>query len=331
VFKVWLVRNGSYRGPSDGVGISRDFHGFPGFLQRLFGDMSKSAGLIQLHTATFLMGLTGLFGKFLDVNPFVITGGRTLVGSLALLIAAKAVRAELRVKSARDWWFFAVSGGLLAIHWLTFFQAIQVSTVAIGLLAFSCFPLFVTFLEPMLFQERLRGIDILMAIVVVAGLVAVTPSFDAGNQMTQGVLWGVASGFAYAILCLLSRLHVASRPAMTVTFYQQVFAAAFTAPSLWVFHAALNGRTVCLVVILGLVFTALAQWLFIASLRQIRAQTASVVTCLEPVYGILFAVVLLGEKPSARTLLGGLLIFGAVLGATLAHLRRTRLNRPAIE
>ena len=78
--------------------------------------------------------------------------------------------------------------------------------------------------------------------------------------------------------------------------------------------------------ILGLIFTALAQWLFVASLRQIRAQTASVVTCLEPVYGILFAVLLLGEKPSARTLLGGLLIFGAVLGATLAHIRRTRLR-----
>jgi drug/metabolite transporter (DMT)-like permease len=220
---------------------------------------------------------------------------------------------------------------LLAIHWLTFFEAIQVSTVAIGLLAFSCFPLFVTFLEPMMFRERWRGIDILMAVMVVAGLAVVTPSFDAGNQMTQGVLWGVASGFAYAILCLLSRLHVASRPAMTVTFYQQVFAAVWTAPGLWISRGALSARTVFLVVILGLVFTALAQWLFITSLRQIRVQTASVVTCLEPVYGILFAVLLLGEKPAARTLLGGLVIFGAVLGATLAHVRRTRLNRPAIE
>jgi drug/metabolite transporter (DMT)-like permease len=292
--------------------------------------MSKPAGLIQIHAATLLMGLTGLFGKFLDASPFVITGGRTIVGSLALLAAAKVMRVDLKVKSARDWWFFAVSGGLLAIHWLTFIRAIQVSTVAIGLLAFSSFPLFVTFLEPLMFRERLRGIDILMAAAVVAGLAVVTPSFDAGNRMTRGVMWGVASGFAYAILCLLSRSHVASRPAMTVTFYQQVFAAVFTAPGLWISRGALSERTVLLLVILGLVFTALAQWLFVASLRQIRAQTASVVTCLEPVYGILFAVLLLGEKPSARTLLGGLLIFGAVFGATLAHIRRTRLKRCAV-
>jgi drug/metabolite transporter (DMT)-like permease len=289
--------------------------------------MSKPAGLIQIHAATLLMGLTGLFGKFLDVSPFVITGGRTIVGSLALLMAAKVMREDLRVRGARDWWFFAVSGGLLAIHWLTFFRAIQVSTVAIGLLAFSCFPLFVTFLEPVMFRERLRGVDILMAVAVVAGLAIVTPSFDAGDRMTQGVMWGVGSGFAYAILCLLSRSHVATRPAMTITFYQQGFAALFTAPGLWISRAALTGRTLLLLVILGLAFTALAQWLFVASLRQIRAQTASVVTCLEPVYGILFAVLLLGEKPSARTLLGGLLICGAVMGATLAHLRRTRARR----
>jgi drug/metabolite transporter (DMT)-like permease len=93
----------------------------------------------------------------------------------------------------------------------------------------------------------------------------------------------------------------------------------------------LNGRTVLLLVILGVVFTALAQWLFVASLRRIRAQTASVVTCLEPVYGILFAVLLLGEKPSARTLLGGLLIFGAVFGVTLMHIRRTNPRRPEPE
>jgi len=285
--------------------------------------MPKPAGLIEIHAATVLVGLTGLFGKFLDVNPFVITGGRTLVGSLAVLAAAKAMRVDLRVKGARNWGFFALSGGLLAIHWLTFFRAIQVSTVAIGLLAFSSFPLFVTFLEPVLFRERLRGIDIVMAVVVVLGLAVVTPSFDPGNQMTQGVMWGVASGFAYAILCLLTRSHVASQPAMTVTFYQQMFAALFTAPGLWISRGALHGRTVLLLVILGLVFTALAQWLFVTSLRQIRAQTASVVTCLEPVYGILFAVLLLGEKPSARTLLGGLLIFGAVCGVTLLHLRRT--------
>ena len=55
------------------------------FSKDFLGSMSKPAGLIQIHAATLLMGLTGLFGKFLDANPFVITGGRTIVGSLALL------------------------------------------------------------------------------------------------------------------------------------------------------------------------------------------------------------------------------------------------------
>lgn len=281
--------------------------------------MSKSAALLQIHLSTLLAGLTGLFGKFLDASPLVITGGRTLVGGLALFAAARAMRVSLGIRSWKDGAFFALSGALLAIHWLAFFQAIQTSTVAVGLLALSSFPLFVTFLEPLFFPERLRPLDIALAAVLIAGLFVMTPNFDATNQITQGVLWGTSSATALAVFCLLARTHVSSYPPIAVTFYQQSFASAFSLPALFIFPQPITFKTAALIILLGVVFTALAQCLFIAGLRQIRAQTASVITSLEPVYGIIFAILLLGEIPSPRTLLGGLLICGAVLAATLTH------------
>ena len=147
-----------------------------------------------------LAGGAGLFAKFLPVPPAVLTAGRTLFGSLALLMYARATATSLRLGGAKELAALALSGALLAAHWFTFFHAIQVSTVAIGLLAFSAFPLFTTFLEPALFREPLRPRDLGTALTVTLGLVLVTPSFDLGDHLTRGLLWGLLSAFAYAFL-----------------------------------------------------------------------------------------------------------------------------------
>jgi drug/metabolite transporter (DMT)-like permease len=282
--------------------------------------LNKRIGLVQIHTAALLAGFTGLFAKFLEVSPAVITAGRTVFGSLALLIAAKLMGLSLRVSTRRDMLVLALSGVVLAIHWFTFFRSIQISTVAVGLLAFSTFPLFVTFLEPLVFRERFHFFDAFTAAVVVVGLVLICPTFDLGSHTTRGVLWGVISGFAYALLSLLSRSCVRTLSALAVTFYQQAFAALLVLPAMLSFRGTLSARTLLLLLVLGVVFTALAQALFVGSLRHIRAQMASVIIGLEPVYGILFAVALLHEMPSLRTLLGGVLICGAVLATTLKHI-----------
>lgn len=274
-------------------------------------------GLAQIHVAVLLAGGAGLFAKMLAVSPAVLTAGRTVFGSLALLCVVLATRTSLRTRSAADFLVLVLSGMILAAHWFTFFLAIQVSTVAIGLLAFSTFPLFATFLEPLIFGERLRRQDVIMALLVAAGLVLVTPGFDVGNRMTQGLLWGILSAFSYAVLSLLSRSCAGRYPAVTVSFYQQGVAAACTVPFAMQWTGGISAQDIALLVVLGVVFTALGQGLVVASLRHLRAQTTSVVFGLEPVYGILLAWLLLGEVPALRTLLGGGLICGAVLWATL--------------
>ena len=93
------------------------------------------------------------------------------------------------------------------------------------------------------------------------------------------------------------------------------------APLQW--QGTLTGQDLLLLVILGVVFTALGQGLVVASLQQLRAQTASVIFGLEPVYGILLAWLLLGEIPAPRTLVGGVLICGAVLWASVQHGKST--------
>jgi drug/metabolite transporter (DMT)-like permease len=294
--------------------------------------------LLQLHIAVLLAGGAGLFAKLIEAGPATITAGRTLFGSLALAAIAALLRSGLRVHSLRDLFMLALSGALLAVHWSTFFHAIQLSTVAIGLLAFSTFPLFVTFLEPWVFGERLRRRDLITASLVVAGLILVTPEWDIGNHLTQGLLWGIFSAFTFALLSLLSRSYVRIYPTLTVAFYQQLFATLCTLPFALHWHGLTftihnstfdlhcsnglpAGQDLLLLLLLGVVFTGLAQGLAVASLRHLRAQTVGVAYGLEPVYGIVIAWLVLAEQPAARTLVGGLLICCAVISSSLQYAR----------
>jgi drug/metabolite transporter (DMT)-like permease len=92
-------------------------------------------------------------------------------------------------------------------------------------------------------------------------------------------------------------------------------------------HMAPTPRDVALVLILGVFCTALAHTLFIASMRRMSAQTASIVSILEPVYGIALAALLLGEVPGLRTLIGGGLIVSAAALATRDAMARSTAIR----
>jgi drug/metabolite transporter (DMT)-like permease len=277
----------------------------------------KSNGLIEIHVAVLLFGFAGLFGKFLSLPPLVIVFGRTSFAALTLSAVLFYSNTRIRTKSIKDFMVLLLLGILLAIHWTTFFHAIQVSTVAVGLLTFSTFPVFVTFMEPYFFKEKLRGVDILTAATVVIGLIMVIPSLDIQNNITQGVFWGTISGFTFAVLSIVNRKYVSTYPSMVIVCYQNWMATLILLPFLFFEDLSLGPTDFLLLAALGIFCTALAHVLFIKSLAHIKTQLASITACLEPVYGIIFAFVLLGEIPSLRTALGGCIILGTIVIASM--------------
>jgi len=270
--------------------------------------------LVALHCAVLLFGFAGLFGKWLVLSPVAIVLGRTLIAaaSLGLLVAARRERAPFVAGLAGN-------GIVLAVHWVAFFEAIRVSTIAIGLLGYASFPLFVLVLERVMLGRRWRGKEAITALMVALGLVVLVPRFAWEDRTVQGLLWGIVAGFTFALLAVRSRSYAATHAPAAVALWQNAVAAAVIAPFFVAGAAAMPAITahdVMLLLVLGILCTALAHTLFIGSLRRVSAHTASVVAALEPVYGIVLAVLLLDEVPSARTLAGALLIVGAALVAT---------------
>lgn len=284
------------------------------------GRVTKQSAQVYLHVAVLLFGLSGLFGKWIALDPALIVFGRTLVACGAVALVLRFSAWPPRLRSRRALLLSCLSGGLLALHWGTFFHAIQVSTVAIGLVGFSAFPVFVTLAEPLLGGGRLRAVDLLSTALVVVGLALVAPRFSLDDAGTVGLLWAVVSGALFAVLTLLNRSLVAEQSVMVLALTQQGAAAALTLP--WLVVAAVSLPTVGQwgqLLLLGLLCTALPHILFVQSLRRLKAQLASVVAALEPVYGIAFAALLLGEIPGGRTLLGAAVVFAAVMIAVRAH------------
>ena len=278
---------------------------------------AKNKSLMEIHLAVFLFGLSGLFGKLLSLPPIIIVLGRVFFSSIFLFILMLYLKKDIKLKQQKHYFYFIVTGVILAIHWSVFFKSIQVSTVAIGLLTFTTFPVFVTFLEPYFFKEKIKLSDIIIAIVTFLGVVLIIPKFELGNNLTQGVLWGVLSGFTYAIVSMLNRKYVKEYSSTVIAFYEQFVATIVLIPFFFIQKPIFNLKDIFLLVFLGIVFTGISHSLFIDGLKNIKTQTAGIISSLEPVYGIIFATFLFKEIPSLRELLGGVVILSTVFYSTI--------------
>jgi drug/metabolite transporter (DMT)-like permease len=277
----------------------------------------RSRSLAEIHLAVFLFGFPGLFGKWLAWPAVTIVFGRVLFACLALAAVMALGRASFRVAARRDIFLLGLCGVVLAAHWTMFFKSVQVSTVAVGLLAYSSFPVFTAFLEPLLTKERWEPKSLAYALVCVAGIALIVPSFDVSDAVVRGVLWGLGAGLSFSLLTVLNRDLVSRHSSLTVAFYQDLGAGLLLVPAVWRTGLPRSGRDWALVAVLGIFCTAAAHTLFIDGLKGAGARTASILSSLEPVYGILLALIFLSESPSLRTVLGGAIILAAALAATV--------------
>lgn len=278
--------------------------------------------LVEIHVATALFGLAGLFGKWLSLPPTLIVFGRVVFASLILALILLAKKQGGRPVSRRSccWLFFL--GGILALHWVTFFRSIQLSSVAVGLLAYASFPVFTIFFEPLATGDKFDGLNLIPAAICLAGIFFIVPRFSQSDATFQGVSWGLVSGMTFAVLTVANRRLIRKYSSLTIAFYEDLAAAVFLSPFVFFSPRRIAAKDVLLLAALGVACTAGAHTLFISGMRRVKAQAASIISSLEPVYGIALALVLLGERPSLRALCGGAVILMAVIAVSLREARR---------
>jgi len=242
--------------------------------------MDKKKSLFEIHAAVLLFGLLFLWLS----------------------------KQSMKISPRKNYLYLIFLGLILAVHWVSFFKSIQISTVAVGLLSFATYPVFTTFLEPLLLKEKIIKMNISFSLFCVIGVFLIIPRFGLDNSTFVGVLWGLLSSITFAVLTILNRKLTQHFSSLLIAFYQDFFAMLFLLPFYFVLRPALNTNDILLLCVLGVFCTAGSHTLFIKGMKRIKAQTASMIHFLEPVYGIIFAFFFLHEIPSPRIIFGGVII-----------------------
>jgi len=276
----------------------------------------KSADLYKIHISVFLFGFAGLFGKWIYLDALSIVWGRVLFASLAFgVLFAFQGRNPFKI-SLKQFSSFLFLGGLLAFHWWSFFMGIQKSTVAIGLFSFASFPVFTVLLESLFFNEKWKSQYFFLALLSLLGISLLLPDLNWNNEYLQGVIWGVLSGFSFALLTIYNRKLLPKSSAIEIAFFQDLFAFIILTPFILYQVESIGKIAWFQLLILGTIFTALTHVLYISGLKTIKARQAALISNLEPIYGLVFAYVLLGENLHWKMLLGGALILLAAVYAS---------------
>lgn len=280
-------------------------------------EQNNRKNILYLHIAVMLFSISGVVGQFVEIPSVLVAMGRVICSSIILFTIAKVKKSNLALESKKDYLLIIGAGMVLAAHWTTFFQSIQVSTVAIGTITFSTFPLFLTFIEPIVFHEKLKLKSVISAVILLIGVLITIPEFSMENQVTIGIIWGMISSFTYAIITLANRYFSKKYEGRIVCLYEQGTAAIVLLPAAFLVDATWRVQDIAGVAIIGCVCTAFAYSLYVSAQKGVRAQTAGIISGMETVYGIIYALILLKEVPSVRELVGGVVILGVALFASL--------------
>lgn len=268
--------------------------------------------LLELNASLVLLALVPLFAKWVALDAASIVFYRCLFGAIALWAFLCWRRTPLRLARRRDYPIVLLVGALLAVHWVTYFHAIQISTVAVAITAIFTYPALTVLLEPLFAGGRPRPLDLLLALVALCGVGLIVPAFTLADQVAAGVFWGVLSALLFALRNVMHRHWLRAYPSSQMMFYQLSIVGLLLLP-VAAAPAQVAAVDWLLLVPLGIVFTALGHSLFVGSMRNLRAKTASLIACLQPVYAIMAAALLLAEYPEPRTLLGALLVLSVAV------------------
>ncbi len=282
---------------------------------------SKNKSLILVHIAIFLFGSSSLFGKLINQPAFAIVTGRVLLSVTIMYIIFKVKKISINLKERSNYLKVLLLGVILSVHWVLFYHSVQVSTVAISLLTFSTCPIFATFIEPLFFRtEKLKKQNILVAFWAFLGVVIVVPKIDMGGTMFQGFVEGILAGFTFALVSVLERKYVKELEGIVISFYEQLIVFIILLP-ICIFTGINKVSTsdILYLIIFSVVFTLLSRYCYINGLKGVSAQTASVLTSLEPIYGIVLAAFILNETPTIKEVIGGIVIISAVIYSSVVY------------
>ncbi len=294
--------------------------------------MTTSTDYFKLHFIVLLWGFTAILGKLVAIPAVEMVFYRTLLAAVGMCVVMVYMKTSFRLSNT-DFWKIFLTGFIVAAHWLTFFISGRVANASVSLVGFATGSLWTALIEPLVKKKKIQTIEVGLGLVVLTGLYIIF-SFD--FEYPLGLLLGIASGLTMALFAVINSTFVSRIHPFTITFYEMTGACVATAlffpiyQNLWSEDHQLH------------LIPSWADWIYIAAMawacsvyaysvalnlmKKISVFLISLTLNLEPVYGIVMAVLIFGdsEKMTFNFYIGTAVILCAVLSYPLLKGRLTK-------
>lgn len=268
---------------------------------------------IELYTAILIISTSGALGRYIQLPPELTIFWRAVLATIFLYLFCKWKNFSLKIYSKTDLAKIALGGILFGAHWITYFYALQLSNVAIGMLSIYTYPVLTTFLEPIILKTKFKMYHFGLGILVLIGIYFLVPDFSFDNRYTQAVGFGVFSALCYSLRNILMKPKVEKYNGFSLMFYQVFVISFLLLPLLFIYGTPGLTENWISLTTLALFTTCVGHTLFLMNFRHFSITTASIMSSMQPVFGIVIALIFLKEYPSLITLVGGALILSAVI------------------
>lgn len=274
---------------------------------------SHGKNLSLLLLATLFISTSGVLGKYIDLSPEAIILCRASFAAIFIYIFCRIKKIDLKVQSKEDGYSFIISGFFMAAHWVTYFYALKLSNVAIGMLSMYTFPVITALLEPFFSRQKLNPIHVFLAFLVLIGVYMLVPDFSLENDQLKGILFGILSAFCYSLRNLTIKKHVKAYNGSMLMLYQMIIISVLLIPVLFFSDFSNLKSQLPLLLLIALLTTAIGHTMLVNSLKHFSVSTASIISSVQPIFGIIIAYIFVNEIPSFNTYIGGSLILLTVV------------------
>ena len=291
------------------------------------------SGKIKILTAMLIWGSIGIFVKNINLSSSEIALLRGIIGSIFLLGVCVLMKHKFAYKAIKKNAFLLVLSGIaIGFNWILLFQAYRYTTISNATLSYYFAPIFVMILAPFILKEKLAKFHVVSIIVAMIGLFLVNIGGAAGGATENhviGILYGLSAAALYASVVLINKF-MKNLSGFETTLVQLMVAVVVLFPYILIKDqmdfSSLDGRSILFMILVGVIHTGIAYFLYFTSIKDLKGQTIAVLSYLDPISAVIFAAIFLSESMSMLQIVGGILILGSTYLSERMEFKVKKLN-----
>lgn len=292
--------------------------------------LKKYKNYLLLHFIVFIYGFTGIFGALITIPAVNLVWVRMLIAGICIFLYLWWKKIDFK-----DTWpnllKFTGTGVIVAIHWIFFYEAIKVSNISVTVACLSSATLFTAIIEPLVFRRRLYWYEALFGLIIMAGLFMI---FKVETQYKLGILYTFFSSFMASLFTVINGIFAKKYDAAKVSAYEMLGGFITITVCYFIIQVDFSSllhiplMDILWLLILGVVCTAFAMVANISIMKELTPYSVTMAINLEPVYSIILAFLIFGEKEQMTSgfYIGTIVILATIFANGIIKSRSKKAN-----